>query len=103
MRNYRTAGEFFAAEFGPDESKNDAHEENDDRGGGVCNSGSDGGRWSESERDAISSVSGDAKNEIKREWTKNAFVFLNDTAIVAKPFAIWVDDKEVHDTFADKE
>ena len=101
--NDRLASEFLTAELGPNEGKNNTHEENNDWGGRICNGRSDGGRRSERECDAISSVGSDAKNEIEREWAEDTFVLLDDATVVAKPFAIRVDDDEIHDTFADKE
>ena len=94
------ASEFLTTEFGPDESKNNTHEENHDGRRRVCDGRGDSGRRCERERDTISSVGSDAEGEIKREWAENAFVFFDDAAIVAEPFAIWIDDKKVHNAFA---
>ena len=103
MDDDRLASEFLTPEFRPNDGKNNAHEENNDWGGRICDGRSDSGRRSERKCDAISSVGSDAKNEIEREWAEDAFVFLDDATVVAKPFAIRVDDDEIHNAFADKE
>lgn len=95
---------FFAAEFGPDKSENDAHEESGDGDGGIAGGGSGGDARREDEGGVVSKVSKNTTSETREERAIN-FVMagFDDLMIAAAELGAETHDGEVTKAFAEVE
>ena len=103
MNDDRFAIEFFAAEFGPDESEEKSHEKDDDGFGGIGGDGGHGDGGGGGESGTIGELFGGANNEIGEHGADDFFMASFYNLIpTAMPFGITPDDDEIGEAFAEQ-
>ena len=102
MDDDRFFAEFFATEFGGDESEKKTHKEDYNWFGRVRSSRGYSGSWGESERGAVGEIFSHAEKSRTNEWAVEFFVFGRNTDKTSAPFGSSVDDTEITKALTEK-